>query len=184
MTAGTHFRVWAPDATRSLARPGRWRRAATARVRRRVGLLRRRLRGSDGRHRIPLSPGRRPAPSPIRPHASSRMASMARRRVVDPRGFNWKRHRLAGHRAGRARHLRAARRHVYPGGHVCRRRRSTRVAGAPRRHRDRADAGGRFPGPLELGIRRRLAVCAGALLRVARRPASAGRSRPRRSGWP
>ena len=79
----------------------------------------------------------------------------------------------------RSRHLRAARRHLHPGGHVCRRRRSTRVAGAPRRHRDRADAGRRFPGPLELGLRRRVALCAGALLRIAGRPAASRRSRSR-----
>ena len=52
-------------------------------------------------------------------------------------------------------HLRAARRDVFAGGNLCRRRRPARRSGASGRDGDRAHAGGGVPGRTQLGLRRR-----------------------------
>ena len=135
--------------------------------------------GTEYRYRLDDGP---PVPDPasrFQPHGVHGPSS-----VVDPRGFNWSATGWSG---------------IVPDElviyelHVGTFTAEGTFAGAadrleslaaPWRHRDRADAGGRLPGPLELGIRRRLAVRAGALLRLARRPASAGRCAPTRSGSP
>ncbi len=66
-----------------------------------------------------------------------------------------------------------------PRGHVPRRHRQARRPRGTRRHRPRTHAAGRFPRPLELGLRRRVALRALARLRPARRPPRAHRRRPR-----
>ena len=82
--------------------------------------------------------------------------------------------------------LRAARRHVHARGHVRRRAAPARPSGRARRHRDRADAGRRLPGPAQLGLRRRAAVRARSRLRQPGRPQAPGRrgARPRADGVP
>ena len=78
----------------------------------------------------------------------------------------------------RVRLPRAACRHLHAGRHLSRRHRQARSHRGDGHHRDRADAGRRFLRPLELGLRRRAALCAGQRLWPARRPEGADRRRP------
>ncbi len=130
-----------------------------------------------------------PLPHRRRPHgAGPGLALPARRRapgracVVDPRAFDWSDGAWTRPAVGRGGDLRGACRHGDAGGHLCRARREARGAARPRRHRDRADAARRFPGPAELGLRRRSALRAG--LEPTARPttSSASSTAPMRSG--
>ena len=96
--------------------------------------------------------------------------------VFDPTAFALDRRAVVRRRAGRQRHLRAARRHVHRRGHARCGRRPAGPPGRPRRHPRRAAAAGRFPGRQRLGLRRRRAV-RGA--RAVRRPGGAAAVRRR-----
>ena len=78
--------------------------------------------------------------------------------------------------------LRAARRHVHPGGHVRRCRRPPAGAARARGDRDRADAGRHVPGRTGLGLRRRLHLGAASSLRRARTGSPASSTQPMRTG--
>ena len=167
---GTEFRVWAPDAgevnvricghEHPLAREegGCWSAHVT--------------RDRSGR-RVSLRP-RWATHCPTRVLGSSRTASAA---LAGCRSRAW----LAARRlAGRARRLRAARRHV-----LRRPARSTGVAerlrelARARRDGDRADAGRDLPRQPQLGLRRRLHLRAASGLRRPGRAAPARRRRAR-----
>ena len=68
--------------------------------------------------------------------------------------------------------LRAPRRHLHARGHLRCGRASPDLPARPRHHRGRADAAGRFPWPLRLGIRRRGAVGAEPPVRPSGRSAA------------
>ena len=67
---------------------------------------------------------------------------------------------------------------VHARGHVPRGHRQARPSRRARRHRDRADAGRRFPGPAQLGLRRR-ATCSRRMRPTAGRRTSRRWSMPR-----
>ena len=99
--------------------------------------------------------------------------------LVDPLAFRLARRRMARAPVARGGDLRAARRLLHARGHLPRRHRAARRTGGAGRHRDRADAGGRFRRPARLGLRRRAAVRARCVVRHAGRPEAPGRGRAR-----
>ena len=100
---------------------------------------------------------RRREASPTRARAGSRRACAGRRASLDTARLRVDATPAGRPRARRARHLRAARRHV----HAPRGRSTASIPRLPRaararRHRDRADAGRDLPRRARLGLRRRL----------------------------
>ena len=126
-------------------------------------------------------PPRRRRPS-SRP-ALAAPAVRARRGEQDlrPRRLRLERRRVARRAGERRGDLRAARRHVHPGGDAGRRDRAARPPDGARRHGGGADAGRRVPRRARLGLRRDRAVGrARALRRAGRAQAVRGRlPRPR-----
>ena len=148
---------------------------------------------------VPAGPagGRRRRPRP--PGPTTRSGSTAATPLADPRSprqpygpdgasrtydhaaFGWTDAALARRAGERRGDLRAAHRHVHPGGDAGRRHRAARLPGVARRHRGGADAGRRVPRRARLGLRRDRPVGrARALRRAGRAEAVRGRlPRPR-----
>ena len=159
-------------------------RAVAAHRRARPRARRRRLRrlrgpggGSAGR-RLHVRGRRRGDARPVQPLAAGR----APRAVAAARSWRVRmdRRRLEAARPGRPRAVRAACRHVHARGHVRGGDPAPARAARARHHRDRADAGGRVPGPPRVGLRRRLRVGRAVLLRWPAGAPAARRRRPRR----
>ena len=106
--------------------------------------------------------------------------------VVDPAAFAWEVDAWQVPPFPRLGALRAARRHLHPGGDLRRRHPAPAISQGPRRDRHRAHADRAVPRRAELGLRRRLPLRRAELLRRPRRAAASGRRRaPRRaSGRP
>ena len=125
---------------------------------------------------LPLPARRTACACPTRPRAATPTTCTAPSVVVDPRAFDWQRRRLARPAVGRGGDLRAARRHLHARGHVRRGARAPRLTCVELgvtaiELMPLAD----FPGPAQLGLRRRAAVRARRRLRHARRPQAPGR---------
>ena len=112
-----------------------------------------------------LDDGPRPLPDPRSRRQPDGVHE--RSRTFDPAAHAWQDDSLDRPAARRLGHLRAARRHLHPGGHARRRARQARPPPLDRRRLRRADAGQRRERHPQLGVRRR-AVVGGA--RAVRRP--------------
>ena len=173
----TSFTVWAPRPERSRCTCSTGRAPpASSRGRR---LVRRGARRGGARPALPLPPGWRRRGRPTRPRPLQPDGVHGPRRSSTPR-FAWTDGALAGRAAGRPGALRAARRHVHPGGHL----RRDRPAGSP----SWLELGvtaielmpvAEFPGAPQLGLRRRVPVRRADDLRRPRRAEAAGRRLPR-----
>ncbi len=119
-----------------------------------------------------LLPGVGPRPDPVsrrQPygvHGPSRIVATGR--------LSLERRRVARPAARRAHLLRAARRDVLARRNLRRRRREAPPPARPRRHRDRADAGGDLSRRSQLGLRRRVAVRPARIVRRTRGAARPG----------
>ena len=114
-------------------------------------------RRRGGRLRLP-DRRRRTRRDPTRGRGVSRRASTSARAPSTPRRYAWTDERLDRPPARRRGDLRAARRHVHPGGHARRGARPARPPALDRRRLRRADAGQRLQRHPQLGLRRRALV--------------------------
>ena len=170
------FDVWAPRADRL--------RLSVA------GDDRRRWCTADDDWWSPADDPRRRTPGPTTPSCSTTRTAAARpavapaagrrpprSRAYDHTAFAWTDAAWTGRQLRRQRPLRAARRHLHPGGHLRRRARPPRPPARARRRPRRAAAGQRLQRRPQLGLRRRRWF---AVARAVRRPrrATSGSSTP------
>ena len=177
------FDVWAPRAERVRLSVG----DATVAMTRGDDdwWIARRPRARPGRRSTTATCSTTPTrPDPTRGRGVSRPASTSARAPSTPRRFAWTDQALDRPAARRRGDLRAARRHLHPGGHLRRRARPARPPARPRRRPRRADAGQRVQRHPQLGLRRRALVRRPrAVRRPGRLPAlrrRLPRGRPRR----
>ena len=115
---------------------------------------------------------------PTRARPGSRTACTAPAGSTTTPRSAWTDRRLDRPAAARQRALRAARRHVHPGGHLRRGHRAARPPRRPRRRPGRAAAGQRVQRRTQLGLRRRLLVRAARGVRRPRRAEAVRRRLP------
>ena len=178
-SGGVHFRVWAPRSSTVSVELGSKAAKGSEPLESEgngyfSGLVGSAAAGSQYRFR--LDNGAFPDPAsrfqPEGPHGPSQ--------IIDPGSFRWTDRRLARRRRSKARSFMKCT-------SAPSRREGTWAAAVEQlpeladsgSHRARSDAGGRFPGPFRLGLRRRGSVCAHAALRNARRVSRFRRSRAR-----
>ena len=107
-------------------------------------------------------------PLPTRARRASRTGPTGRAGPTTTPPSRWTRRRVARGAGERRGDLRAARRHVHPGGDARRRDRAARPPDGARRHGRRADAARRVPRRARLGLRRDRPVGRARALRRAR----------------
>ena len=173
-TAASASALWAPGADARRARAARPRR----RARMRADAVQRAADGWHDAHvgarrrrrslRVPRR--RRPRACPIRPRAAIPTTCTGRARVVDPRAYRWRDDAWRGRPWHEAVIYELHVGTFTPEGTFAAAIEHARPPRRARRHRGRADAGRRFPGPAQLGLRRRAAVRARRRVRHARRP--------------
>ena len=164
----TVFSVWAPDGRAGRRRGGGRPRHEMAPLPGRPGWWEAEV---DGSARRPTTRSGSTAASrcPTRARRASRTAPPGRAGPTTTPPSRWTDAGWRGRAAARGGHLRAARRHVHPGGDAGRRHRPAGLPGGARRHGRGADAARRVPRPARLGIRRDRPVGGARAVRRARR---------------